>query len=121
MRLATYTRAGRDSYGVVLEGGICDVPALWPEAPRTLLKALQAGTPVMEKIEALAASTKTLLPKEHISLVAPIPAPPDVAAGRVSYHVDPEAEPGDAVPSLAKLLTDIARKQARPTIGRARR
>ena len=78
MKLATYTRAGRESYGAIVESGICDVPALWPEGPRTLLKALQAGPDMLKRIEALALTTKTFLPKEAVSLLAPIPAPPKV-------------------------------------------
>lgn len=89
MKLATYTRAGRESYGAVLANGICDIPALWPDGPRTLLKALQAGPEMMARIEALAASTRTLLLKDAISLLAPIPAPPKVIglAGNFVEHV----------------------------------
>jgi hypothetical protein len=89
MKLATYTRAGRESYGAILEGGICDVPALWPDGPRTLLKALQAGPEMLARIGALAASTKTLLPAGAINLLAPIPAPPKVIglAGNYVEHI----------------------------------
>ncbi len=89
MRLATYTRAGRESYGAILPGGVCDVPALWPEGPKTLLRALQAGPDMLQKIEALAAGTKTLLPLEAVNLLAPIPAPPKVIglAGNFVEHI----------------------------------
>ncbi|HUT60842.1 MAG TPA: fumarylacetoacetate hydrolase family protein [Phycisphaerae bacterium] len=89
MKLATYTRAGRESYGAVLDGGICDVPALWPEGPRTLLAALQAGPAAMGRIKELAACTKTLLPRDVVSLLAPIPAPPKVIglAGNYAEHL----------------------------------
>ena len=89
MKLATYTRAGRESYGAIVNGGICDVPALWPDGPRTLLKALQAGPEMIKKIEALASTTKTLLPREAVNLLAPIPAPPKVIglAGNYVEHI----------------------------------
>jgi 2-keto-4-pentenoate hydratase/2-oxohepta-3-ene-1,7-dioic acid hydratase in catechol pathway len=89
MKLATYTRAGRESWGVLLEAGACDVPALWPDGPRTLRKALQAGPDMLKKVEALAAGTKTLLPREAISLLAPIPAPSKVIglAGNFVEHI----------------------------------
>ena len=85
MKLVTYTRAGRESYGVIVEGGICDVPAIWPDGPRSLLAALQAGAPAMERIQALASQVKTLLPQEAIKLLAPIPAPPKVIGLAVNY------------------------------------
>jgi 2-keto-4-pentenoate hydratase/2-oxohepta-3-ene-1,7-dioic acid hydratase in catechol pathway len=89
MKLATYTRAGRESWGAIVNGGLCDVPALWPDGPRTLLKALQAGPDMLKKVEALAASTKTLLPREAINLLAPIPTPPKVLglAGNFVEHI----------------------------------
>jgi 2-keto-4-pentenoate hydratase/2-oxohepta-3-ene-1,7-dioic acid hydratase in catechol pathway len=89
MKLATYTRAGRESWGALVNGGLCDVPALWPDGPRTLLKALQAGPDMLKKVEALAASTKTLLPREAVSLLAPLPVPPKVIglAGNFIEHI----------------------------------
>ena len=85
MKLATYTRAGRESFGVVVDGGVCDIPAVWPDGPRTLLATLQAGAMTMERIETLASQIKTLLPLEAIKLLAPIPAPPKVIGLAVNY------------------------------------
>lgn len=85
MKLASYTRAGRESFGAVTADGICDIPAVWSDGPRTLLAALQAGTAVMDKIEALSTQVKTLLPLDAVKLVAPIPNPPKVIGLAVNY------------------------------------
>lgn len=85
MRLASYTRGSRESYGVIVANGICDIPATWPDGPRSLLAALQAGTPAMEKIRALAEQVKTLLPLDAVKLLAPIGAPPKVIGLAVNY------------------------------------
>ena len=33
MKLATYLRDSRLSFGVVAAGGLADVPSLWPDGP----------------------------------------------------------------------------------------
>ncbi len=106
MKLATYTRAGRESFGVVLGDKLCDIPAVWPDGPRSLLAALQAGPMTMDKIESLAQQVKTLLPLEAVKLLAPIPAPPKVIGLAVNYveHHN-EFDRGTKLPENTKTKT----------------
>ncbi len=39
------------------------------------------------------------------------PGPDDALDGLVEFRVDPQADPGNVVPALARLLIDLARRQ----------
>jgi len=85
MKLATYVRDGQESFGVVTDAGVADVPTAWPDGPRSLLAALEAGQPAMGRIAQAAAATRGFLPLEGLSLLAPIPSPPKVIGLAVNY------------------------------------
>ncbi len=110
MKLASYDIGKRPSYGAVTEAGILDVPTVWPEAPQSLLAALQAGRsslrriaeltkaatgkeavvdealkPAVRRIESLIEEGKVFLPSERVTLKAPIPHPPKVLGLAVNY------------------------------------
>lgn len=89
MRLVTYIKDARQSWGVWLPTGIVDIPAIWPDGPRSLLEALQGGDDVMPRVASLAASQTDVLPLEQVRLLAPIPQPPKLIglAGNYVKHV----------------------------------
>ncbi|MGB2823682.1 MAG: hypothetical protein WBF17_22060, partial [Phycisphaerae bacterium] len=64
MKLATYLYDEAESFGVVTDDGVLDVPAAWPEGPASLLAALEAGTDALERIADLAAAPARLIPPE---------------------------------------------------------
>jgi len=86
MKLATYVHNSRESYGVVTERGIEDVPAAWPDGPATLLEAIQAGKPALARIRGIAdAPAAAAIPLADVRLRAPIPAPPKLLGLAVNY------------------------------------
>ena len=86
MKLATYVYGGRESYGVVTERGIQDIPAAWPDGPATLLEAIQAGQPALTRIRGIAdAPAGAAIPLADVRLRAPIPAPPKLLGLAVNY------------------------------------
>lgn len=101
MKLASYIHAGRISFGVLSDRGIGDVPSRWPEGPRTLLEAIQAGPSALDKIRTLAEKTSSpVLSPEEIMLQAPIANPPKLMglAGNYVKHLQES--------NLAKGLSD---------------
>ena len=109
MKLATYLHQGRETFGVVTEGGFIDAAALWPGAPASLLEALQAGPDTMKKIaDQAAAPGRTSIDPNAVKLLAPLPAPPKVLAlaGNYTEHVR-ELE-------KSRELPDDSRRQTTP-------
>lgn len=84
MKLVTYVRDGRESFGVLAPDGIVDVPSLWPDGPRTLLAALQAGPQCLARIGQLAAAAAKV-PLAQARLLAPLPRPPKLLGLAVNY------------------------------------
>lgn len=85
MKLASFRHQQAASFGVVTEGGVVDVPAHWPDGPRTLLEALEAGPRALERIGTIAAAPKLRLAMDRVRLLAPIPSPPKVLGLAVNY------------------------------------
>jgi len=85
MKLATYIRDGAESFGVVIERGICDIPSCWPDGPRNLLGTLQAGPQALGRISELAASRRGAIPLAGVRLLAPITCPPKLIGLAVNY------------------------------------
>ncbi|MCE5326541.1 MAG: fumarylacetoacetate hydrolase family protein [Planctomycetaceae bacterium] len=88
MKLATFEKDSRQSFGVVREDRLIDIPALWPDGPATLLAALQAGPDALRTIAALAAahnSPHTTHNFNTVRLLAPLPAPPKLLGLAVNY------------------------------------
>jgi len=86
MKLATYTHGGRQSYGVVTERGIVDVPAAWPDGPASLLDALQAGESALARLREITdAATAPMVGLADVRLRTPIPAPPKLLGLAVNY------------------------------------
>ena len=90
MKLATYRWDDRQSFGVLGDGGVLDIPRLWPDGPASLLAALQAGPDAMENIARLARDGgRPPIPLDQVALLAPIPQPPKVLglAGNYVEHI----------------------------------
>ena len=85
MKLATYVYNGTESFGVVANAGIVDVPAAWPDGPGSVLAALQAGEDALARIAGLAAAAEQFIDPANVQRLAPIPAPPKVIGLAVNY------------------------------------
>ena len=106
MKLATYLRDGVESFGVVTDGGIVDVPAAWPGGPKSLLAAIEAGADALKRLGELAAGPADRIPQEAVRLLAPIPAPPKVLGLAVNYaEHHAECNRGSELPEDPKLHT----------------
>ena len=86
MKLATYVHGPDQSYGVRCPRGIVSVPAAWPEAPATLLDALRAGEPALDRIRQIADDPDApAVGLDEVKLLAPIPEPPKLLGLAVNY------------------------------------
>ena len=85
MKLATYVHGRAESFGVVTDEGLLDVPAAWPDGPKCLLAALEAGADVLDRIARLAGQAGERIATEVVSLRAPLPAPPKLIGLAVNY------------------------------------
>lgn len=85
MKLATYVHNGTQSFGVVTDAGIVDVPAAWADGPGSVLAALQAGEDTLTRIAGLAAAAEQFIDPASVQLLAPIPTPPKVIGLAVNY------------------------------------
>ncbi len=86
MKLATYVHGSRQSYGVVTDRGVADVPAAWPGGPGTLLEAIQAGPLALARIrEITGVQAAPAIPLAEVRLRAPIPVPPKLLGLAVNY------------------------------------
>ncbi len=85
MKLATYLHRGKQSFGLVTDRGLCDVPACWPEGPGNVLEALEGGGAVMNHLAGLADRCESFIPLTDVRLLAPIPHPPKLLGLAVNY------------------------------------
>ncbi len=104
MKLATYVHDGSESFGVVIDDELIDIPACWPNGPGSVLSALAGGAEMMAKIAELASCVTERLPLAQVRILAPIPSPPKVIglAGNYVAHIR-ESEPAKG---MAKLSLD---------------
>ncbi|UCG58077.1 MAG: fumarylacetoacetate hydrolase family protein [Phycisphaerales bacterium] len=91
MKLATYSRDGSVSCGIMTDDGLLDVPSAWegPNPPRSVFEILQRGPSCLAKLAQLASSADVLTPPEVVKLLAPVPRPGKVIAlaGNYSEHI----------------------------------
>ncbi len=105
MKLATFLHDGAESFGVVTDEGVLDVPAAWPEGPTSLLAALEAGADALERIADMDADPAGLIPREAVRLLAPIPAPPKLIGLAVNYAEHHRESSDSGLPEAPKLHT----------------
>jgi len=85
LKLASYRIEQKNSFGVVTDGGIVDVPLSWPDGPRSVLAALEAGPAALDRISTIAAAARATIAPDQVRLLAPIPNPPKVLGLAVNY------------------------------------
>jgi 2-keto-4-pentenoate hydratase/2-oxohepta-3-ene-1,7-dioic acid hydratase in catechol pathway len=93
MKLATYEYSGSESYGIVRDQTILDIPSALPDGPADLRGAIEAGGDFFAKAEALQEETGRCLQLDQVRLLAPIPRPGKViglAVNYVAHHYESE-------------------------------
>jgi 2-keto-4-pentenoate hydratase/2-oxohepta-3-ene-1,7-dioic acid hydratase in catechol pathway len=106
MKLATYAHRGRQSFGLVTERGLCDVPACWADGPDSLLAAMEGGGAVLERLAGLAGRCERFIPLDEVRLLAPLPNPPKLLGLAVNYlEHHQEIDRGTEFPDDPKLTT----------------
>jgi 2-keto-4-pentenoate hydratase/2-oxohepta-3-ene-1,7-dioic acid hydratase in catechol pathway len=85
MKLATFLHDGAESFGLVTDDGLVDVPAAWPDGPGSLLAALEAGPEALARIARLPAQYAERIALDAVTLRAPVPAPPKLIGLAVNY------------------------------------
>ncbi|AZG16861.1 fumarylacetoacetate hydrolase family protein [Cupriavidus pauculus] len=99
MKLATYQNAtGSIHIGLVVPGGLVQIDAALPDAPRDMIGLIDAFPVWRERLEALAASGRVDTALSAVTLLAPIPRPGKIMAIGLNY-ADHVAESGMARPA----------------------
>jgi 2-keto-4-pentenoate hydratase/2-oxohepta-3-ene-1,7-dioic acid hydratase in catechol pathway len=90
MKLVSYERNGVDSCGVLLDGGIADVPAMWPgpKPPRSVMEIFASGPEMVAEVS-VRAETATLIDPATVRFLAPIARPGKLLAlaGNYTKHI----------------------------------
>ncbi len=87
MKLATFTCDSKQSFGVVTEAGVCDIPTAWPDGPASVLELLQASSPdALTRVAELAKAETSPIGLSQVKLLAPIPNPPKIIGMAVNYE-----------------------------------
>jgi len=105
MRLVTFAHRLGESFGLADDRGVCDIAALWPQGPRSMLHFLEAGKPAMEEALRLAARSNARLDGAEVKLLAPIPNPPKVIGLAVNYAEHHRESSTQALPDDPRLYT----------------
>jgi 2-keto-4-pentenoate hydratase/2-oxohepta-3-ene-1,7-dioic acid hydratase in catechol pathway len=91
MKLVTFARNQSISCGILADGGIIDIPAVWPgpNPPRSVKEILQRGRSYLEKLAELAGSADIVTPLDSAKILAPIPRPGKLLAlaGNYAKHL----------------------------------
>jgi len=90
VKLVNYVRDDVESCGVLLDGGIADVQAMWkgPRPPRGIAEILAGGAEMRDEL-AQKVKGATLVDVRKVKLLAPIPRPGKLLAlaGNYSKHI----------------------------------
>ncbi|MHC4646396.1 MAG: fumarylacetoacetate hydrolase family protein [Planctomycetota bacterium] len=91
MRLVTYSRDQSTSCGILTEGGIIDIPSVWPgpNPPLNLIEILQRGPDCLQKLARLTDAVDAFTPFDSVKLMAPIGRPGKLLAlaGNYAKHL----------------------------------
>ena len=87
MKIATYTKEGSVSCGLLTEKGLIDIVSAWDgsDPPRSVKEILERGPACLEKLAGLEKSAGELIPLDSAKLLAPIPRPGKVLALAGNY------------------------------------
>lgn len=99
MKLATYkTAAGTVHLGIVVRGGLVQIDAALPDAPRDMIGLIDAFPTWRARLEEVIASGRVDTSLASVTLLAPIPRPGKIMAIGLNY-ADHVAESGMARPA----------------------
>ncbi len=87
MKLATYSKEGSVSCGILTGGGLIDIVSGWDgsDSPQSVKEILERGPACLEKLAGLEKSAGQLLPLDSVKLLAPIPRPGKILALAGNY------------------------------------
>jgi len=92
MKLITFAKNGKISYGILEQEQIIDVPAAFEGAPGSIIEILERGPAFLDQLKQISKSNAkglVKIPLSSVKLLAPIPRPPKVLAlaGNFSEHI----------------------------------
>lgn len=101
MKLAMFTHQGRTRIGIIVKEGLIDT-AGQSGIPADLREALEASTPVLDRLRTLASRTTPTLALKDVHLEAPIRRPPKFLAIALNYaeHISETALPKPEFPKF---------------------
>jgi len=87
MKLATYSKKGSVSYGILTGKGLIDIVSVWDgsDPPRSVKEILERGPACLEKLAGLEQSAGEIIPLDSVKLLAPIPRPGKILALAGNY------------------------------------
>jgi 2-keto-4-pentenoate hydratase/2-oxohepta-3-ene-1,7-dioic acid hydratase in catechol pathway len=115
MKLATFSRNGRRTVGVVIDDAIVDLSVAAPDLPTEMLGLLEAGPTAMAAAREAAGRADARVPLADVELDAPIRRPPKILAVGLNY-ADHIRETGAARPEVPVIFN----KQSTAVIGPGR-
>lgn len=108
MKLVTFTHRRRTRTGAVAASGdIIDLHAIDDEIPADMLRLLDGGVAMLDRVRAAAASASSVLPIPDVTLEAPVPEPRSVLAIGLNYR-DHAEESGQAIPKHPVVFAKVA-------------
>lgn len=91
MKLATYSKDGSVSCGILTESGLIDIVSAWQDSntPRSVKEILERGPVCLTQLAELEKSTDASVALDSVKLLAPIPRPGKVLAlaGNYAEHI----------------------------------
>jgi 2-keto-4-pentenoate hydratase/2-oxohepta-3-ene-1,7-dioic acid hydratase in catechol pathway len=87
MKLATYSKEGSVSVGILTGEGLIDIVSGWEgsDPPRSVIEILECGPACLEKLAGLEKSAGKLIPLDSVKLLAPIQRPGKILALAGNY------------------------------------
>ncbi len=87
MKIATYSKEGSVSCGILTDEGLIDIVSIWQDSnpPRSVIEILERGPACLEKLAGLEKSAGALIPLDSVKLLAPIPRPGKILALAGNY------------------------------------
>jgi 2-keto-4-pentenoate hydratase/2-oxohepta-3-ene-1,7-dioic acid hydratase in catechol pathway len=87
MKLATYSKEGSVSVGILTVEGLIDIVSMWDgsDPPGSVIEILLRGPACLEKLAGLEKSAGAMIPLDSVKLLAPIPRPGKILALAGNY------------------------------------
>ena len=91
MKLVTFSQNDSVRPGILIDGGIIDIPSAWPDSnpPRSVREILEQGPASLAKLAEVAESVRPSTSVGAVRLLAPVPRPSKVLAlaGNYAEHI----------------------------------